>query len=232
MMYTYDKDAIKESLTIEQMFDLLSELGGEPIMYSDYITARTICHGGDSHKLYYYDNTNLFRCYTGCDEPVFDIYELVLKIKSRENSSYQLPQAIQYVASYFGFSASDNFERTLVTDDWKYFQKYDRIKDISLENKIVELKFYDGTFLQNFPRPIILPWLKDNISQEIMNYYDICYDPLNYGIVIPHYDINGNLIGVRERTLIEERAERYGKYLPMKFNGEMYNHPLSFARLQ
>ena len=43
----------------------------------------------------------------------------------------------------------------------------------------------------------------------------ICYDPMNEGVVIPHYDINGNLIGIRERTLIKE-------------NEIYYNHPLSF----
>ena len=60
-----------------------------------------------------------------------------------------------------------------------------------------------------------------------MNDKGICYDPLYEGIVIPHYDINGNLIGIRERTLIKEN-EIYGKYRPAIINGKMYNHPLSF----
>ena len=55
----------------------------------------------------------------------------------------------------------------------------------------------------------------------------IRFDPLNYGIVIPHYDINNNLIGIRERTLIKE-DEIYGKYRPAYLNGKMYNHPLGF----
>lgn len=50
-MYKYDKDTLKENLTIEEVFDLVSELGGEPIMGNGLFTARTICHGGDSHKL-------------------------------------------------------------------------------------------------------------------------------------------------------------------------------------
>ena len=55
----------------------------------------------------------------------------------------------------------------------------------------------------------------------------ICYDPISEGVVIPHYDINGNLVGIRERTLIKEN-EIYGKYRPAKINGKMYNHPLGF----
>ena len=61
-----------------------------------------------------------------------------------------------------------------------------------------------------------------------MNLAWICYDPKNQGVVIPHYDINNRLIGIRERTLIQEQAEKYGKYMPARIAGKMYNHPLSF----
>lgn len=58
----YDKDEIKNSLTIDEVFNLVAEFGGEPIMKGESLfTAKTICHnnfGEGSHKLYYYDNTN------------------------------------------------------------------------------------------------------------------------------------------------------------------------------
>ena len=231
-IYDYDKDAIKNNLTIEQVRDLIAELGGEPQLQHEVLLCKTICHGGDSHKLYYYDNTKLCRCYTGCTEPTFDIFELVRKVKSRElDCDYQLPQAIQYVAQYFGYTPSERIDETptSIDADLQYLKNYDRINNISLETKIVELKEYDGKFLKNLPRPRIEPWIKDGISQEIMDFYEICYDPKNCGIVIPHRDINGRLIGIRERTLIKENAELYGKYRPMKLNKQMYNHPLSFA---
>ena len=50
----------------------------------------------------------------------------------------------------------------------------------------------------------------------------------NFFSIIPHYDINNNLIGIRERTLIKEN-EVYGKYRPAYLNGKLYNHPLSFS---
>ena len=246
-IYDYDKDVIKNNLTIEQVRDLIAELGGEPQVNGDVILCKTICHGGNSHKLYYYDNTKLFRCYTGCSEPTFDIFELVRKVKSKEirvvevktreglqlakSDEMVLPQAIQYVAQYFGYAPSERIDETptSIDADLQYLENYDRINNISLETKIVELKTYDGSFLKNLPRPRIEPWIKDGISQEIMDFYEICYDPKNCGIVIPHRDVNGRLIGIRERTLIKENAELYGKYRPMKLNKQMYNHPLSFA---
>ena len=53
----------------------------------------------------------------------------------------------------------------------------------------------------------------------------ICYDAKTQSIVIPHYNINNQLIGIRTRTLIKE-DEIYGKYKPAIFNKKMYNHPL------
>ena len=230
MNYSYDKDKIKSEITIEQMRELLSDLGGEPQVQNDTIISRTICHCGQSHKLYYWDNTHLFKCFTDCSE-TFDVFELVRKVKALEQEGeYELPQAIEYVAQYFGYAPNFNFQKeiTLIDEDLKYLDNYNRIQNIELEVQKVELKTYDDSFLQHFPHPVITPWIEDGISQEVMEYYGICYDPLNCGIVIPHRNIEGALIGVRERTLIKENAEKYGKYLPMKLGKKMYNHPLSF----
>ena len=229
-IYDYDKDAIKNNLTIEQVRDLIAELGGEPQLQHEVLLCKTICHGGDSHKLYYYDNTKLCRCYTGCAEPTFDIFELVRKVKSRElDCDYQLPQAIQYVAQYFGYAPSEKIDETptSIDADLKYLENYDRISNIEISTQIVELKTYDGDFLKNLPHPKIQAWIKEGITQEVMDYHDICYDPKNGGIVIPHYDIDHRLVGIRERTLIKEN-EIFGKYRPAKINKQLYNHPLSF----
>ena len=229
-IYDYDKDAIKNNLTIEQVRDLIAELGGEPQSQHEVLLCKTICHGGDSHKLYYYDNTKLCRCYTGCAEPTFDIFELVRKVKSRElDCDYQLPQAIQYVAQYFGYAPSEktNETPTSIDADLQYLENYDRISNIEISTQIVELKTYDGGFLKNLPHPKIQAWIKEGITQEVMDYHDICYDPKNCGIVIPHYDIDHRLVGIRERTLIKEN-EIFGKYRPAKINKQLYNHPLSF----
>lgn len=244
-MYKYDKDELKENLTIEQIFELVAEFGGEPRMQGNFFIARTICHnpaGEGSHKLYYYDNTKLFRCYTDCGT-TFDIYELICKIKnhnqeyktyySREGKQiqreWQIFDAIEFVAIYFGYSAQTfNFQDSQEKlQDWKIFSNYERINNIEEQQQKVELKIFDDKILKHLPRPHITPWEKEGISQEVMLHRGIAYDPKNQGIVIPHYDIDGNLIGIRERTLIKEE-EKTGKYKPAILNGQMYNHPLVF----
>lgn len=233
MEYKFDKDKIKNSLTIEQVMDLVAELGGEPRMQpgGEYFTARTICHGGDSHKLYYYNNTHLFRCYTYCSPEIFDIFELVRKVNSRQNQEWTLPHAVRYVASYFGVSAEsfdfDSIQEKL--QDWQILSNYDRISSSNDNQKQrVEMIFYSGDILKHLPQPHILPWEEEGITYEVMQSRGVCYDPAAHGIVIPHYDLDGDLIGIRERTLVKEE-EKYGKYKPAILNGKMYNHPLGFA---
>ena len=245
-MYRYDKDEIKQNLTIEQIMDLVAELGGEPILQNNFFTAKTICHGGESHKLYYYENTHLFRCYTECDE-TFDIFELIVKIKNNQNErkivsvqtqegniiterDWNLYDAVIYVAGYFGISGQieDFFELQGQLQDWNILTEYEKNNQALLEQQqIVELEIFNDNILKNFPRPHIIHWEKEGINYNILLNRGIAYDPLNEGIIIPHFDMYNNLIGIRERTLIKEE-EQYGKYKPAILNGKMYNHPLSF----
>lgn len=93
---SYSKDKVKEYLNIEDMYNLLDYLGAEPQMFSNYIVAKTICHQGDTHKLYWYENTTLFRCYSG-DCGVFDVFELVQKIEDIDD----LNKAVYFVVNFF-----------------------------------------------------------------------------------------------------------------------------------
>lgn len=238
-------EEIKNNLTIDQIYDFLADAGGEPQMHGDIIISRTICHnpsGLGSFKLYYYDNTKLFKCFTQCSD-TFDIFDLALKIKKlageqitywskdaiQTSRPWDLPDAVHYVATYYGIEPpNENFsEKRIELQDWQILSKLEAKKLQKNRNQIVSLKVFEDDFLKNMPRPKIIPWEKEGITPEIMKVHNICYDPKNQGIVIPHYDINNNLIGVRERTLIKEN-ERYGKYIPATINGKMYNHPLSF----
>lgn len=229
-MPKYDKDSLKSSLTIEEVFNYVMELGGDPRMMNSFFISRTICHnpaGLGSYKLYYYENTHLFCCYTDCGER-FDIYELTRKVKKMAGQDWSLPKAINYVASYFGYSSKNfDFEDTQeILQDWDLLKNYEKINSME-DSQTVQLQIFDNTILTHLPQPRILPWEQEGISAEIMNHRGICYDPISQGIVIPHYDKDDNLIGIRERTLIKEQ-EVYGKYRPAVLAGKMYNHPLSF----
>lgn len=221
-------EEIKQQLSIDDVFSFLQAFDGEPKMQDNVIISRTICHGGHSHKLYYYGNTHLFKCFTDCPEASFDIFQLVMKIMNQDITS--LPQAINYVKNFFGIiTSTKNFnENESSLEDWKILNNYLNKNNQNTNQRIVEMKFYSKDFLNNFPQPRILNWEREGIGQNVILSHNIRYDPVNDGIIIPHYDKDNNLIGIRERTLIKENEDG-GKYRPMYLEKKLYNHPLGFA---
>ena len=230
-MLVFDKLKIREALTDENIYDLLQEWGGDPSRDTFGYTSATICHnppGEGSRKLYYYENTGLFRCYTGCDS-YFDIFELTTKVaKIQWNQEFDLNDAVRWIAQKFGFSGDhENRPEDEDLDDWKYLANYERIQDIELKDNSIILKEYDKSILDRFNYDVkIGPWLREGITQAAIDQAQIGYYPGGDQITIPHFDKDGRFIGLRGRTLCADEGERYGKYRPMKINRELYNHPL------
>lgn len=228
----YDKDKLKQSLEPEQIYDLLEAWGGEPTMQDSFIVSDTICHnhpGEGSHKLYYYFDSRLCHCYTGCLEPSFDIFELCIKVmKIQKGLEWELYDAMDYIASYFGFSGVEKIDDDGLPNlkDWEVFErhKFNRPTEIL---QIPVLKEYNPVILTRFAYPRIKSWEAEGIKPEVNKRNMIGYYPGGEQIVIPHFDINNRLVGIRGRYLADDLAERYGKYRPLQINKQLYTHPLS-----
>ena len=51
-------------LTDDDIIEIMKELGSdEPIYAKGALVFESICHGSDSHKLYWYKNTKRFHCW-------------------------------------------------------------------------------------------------------------------------------------------------------------------------
>lgn len=230
-MLVYDKLKIREALTSENIYDLIQEFGGDPSREVFGFLSATICHnppGEGSRKLYYYENTGLFKCFTGCDE-YFDPFQLVIKVaKIQWGKEFDLNDAVRWIAQKFGFSGEhENRPEDEELDDWKYLANYERIQDIELKDNSIILKEYDKSILDRFNYDVkIGPWLREGITQVAIEQAQIGYYPGGDQITIPHFDKDGRFIGLRGRTLCADEGERFGKYRPMKINKELYNHPL------
>lgn len=229
----FNKDKIKEELTIEQIEELLTYFQGEPIRKNGSLISKTICHnhiGEGSYKLYYYENNGigLFHCYTGCEESSFDIFELIIKIyKNEYNQDIALPQAIQIIANLLGLSFDDDEIEISKSDNFLLFDKWAKINEEINTTQKIKLNTYDESILKFLPSPRIAPWEKEGISNIIIKANKIVYNPLTCGIVIPHYTKDNKLVGIRERALTAQ-GEQYGKYRPAIIHKKMYNHPLGF----
>ena len=153
-MINFDKQKIREQLTQDEIFELISDFGGDP-EYTDFgILSSTICHnmpGEGSRKLYWYSNTTLCRCYTGCDEPTFDIFELTRKVfKIQQNRDIDLNEAIRFVAGKFGIAGEYESQDLNLPADWKLFDTYARVQDLEIKDYKVQLKEYNIDILSRF----------------------------------------------------------------------------------
>ena len=180
-MIVYDKKEIKEYLTVENIFDILQEFGGDPDYSSFGIVSTTICHnmpGEGSRKLYYYSNSGLFRCYTGCDD-IFDLYQLIIKVmKIQHDKDFNLNDAVRWVAKKFGLSGKEENQIEEELEDWKYLANYSRIQEIELKNQEILLKEYDDSILDKFNYNVsIEPWIAEGISQNSIDQARIGFYP-------------------------------------------------------
>lgn len=235
MAYVFEKENIKEQITFENIIELLNDFGGEPIVRGDIIISRTICHHSPeedcSHKLYYYHNSGLFKCYTGgCPEDTFDIFQLVIKTQEiQKNKHYDLNDAILYISARLGLVGENIELKDDELEDWKYFNNYGRIQHITDNFNSFEfliLPEYNMNILTRFSYPRIALWEREGMTEKVLKEHLIGYYPGEEQITIPHFDVNGRLVGIRGRSLIDAEAEKYGKYRPLRINNILYNHPL------
>ena len=222
-MINYDK--IKESLSPYDIIRIIQHFIPDLkyIENANCLILPTICHNlyqeDGSMKLYYYYNSQLFCCYTECDS-TFDIYELVkkmLKLREMPCDFVAVFNVISRFSDAFFEAASD-------------IDSYNNIRDkyISEGQEAPIYKVYNSCALKSFQDYYPIEWIKDGITVQSMKKFNIKFSIPNEQIIIPHYDINGNLIGVRARNLDQYQIENVGKYMPAKINGQFYTHPLMY----
>ena len=97
-----DLDKLKNELDPQDIVNIL-QVFYKPIPFEekgDILIFPTICHNNNieeaSMKLYYYDNTKLFHCYTECQSS-FDIYELVKKILTNKGLNNDFANIIDII---------------------------------------------------------------------------------------------------------------------------------------
>ena len=216
-MINYEE--IVENLKDENVFHLLEELGAQPIDKGDYFICRTICHNEDaeeaSQKLYYYKNTHLFYCYT--DEGAMSIFKFLKNYYETRGIEYDWYNDI-YLVILSCTPSRSFFNRTA----------YRACRDNYLQRKNrKELPTYPEGVLDVFIKHYPVEWFYDGIGIPAMDKYNIRYSVSQNKIIIPHYDAEGRLVGIRGRALNPYEVENFGKYMPVQIEGKWYSHPLS-----
>jgi hypothetical protein len=213
---------IKEELTTRDIIKIVCDgLGsGDPIDNRNGILQfQTICHnppGQGKYKLYYYISTKMFHCYTECNDS-FDILELVMRVKK-----CSLPEAtkfiIQITGKYPGREGYD-FQERASENCWDCFEN----GDAPVEEKNLPISTH---YLQLFDNKVPFIWNKEGISVHSMKKFNIMLDYASEKIIIPHWDSEGNLIGIRGRSLNVCEVLSGNKYMPVKCGSTYLAHAL------
>ena len=90
-----------------------------------------------------------------------------------------------------------------------------------------ELKFYPKTYLNAYREAYYSGWINEGITMKTMKKFNIGLHIPTERITIPYFDIDGNLVGIRGRTLREIDLKNKIKYMPMKHGGEYLTFPMS-----
>lgn len=199
-----DAETLKTSLSKNDILALLEEFQAEPKVENSVIISRTVCHNGvcnGSHKLYWYEDTGVFNCYTNCSS--MDVFELVMKVKNVE-----FIEAFNFIKDFFQINGHSD-----ITPDerieTRFFDKFNK------KTEFKKLPSYNKKVLRVFDDKYHVSWVRDYISPDIMKKYNIKLDILRQRIIIPHYDIDDRLVGIRVRNLDEDMVERGMKYVPL-----------------
>lgn len=218
-----DLKRLEKSLTPEQIIQLVQGLGANRYEEKDdCILFPTLCHNENVEeskmKLYYYKKNKKFHCYTNCGCN-FNIYDLFKRRYELLNINYDFYKDIVLkIADGQVFeTVSDNFGQL-------YKGIGDRYKPYQATVSLPELPSHLLNAFTFFPT---IEWLSDGIGINEMRHYNILFSINQNKIIIPHYDVDNRLIGIRGRGLNEEDI-KIGKYMPVQIEGKIYSHPLGY----
>lgn len=210
-----------DNLDSQKIKRLLGELGAEDIQETkDYIVTNTICHNvkGGSLKLYYYKKNHLFYCYT--EDGAMSIFSFLKHYYETRSYPYDWYRDIYEVVQDCSLSKGLK-EEFGVESHCLLKEKYAPII------RSQTLPTYPPGILDVFQKCYPAQWLEEGITKESMDKYNILFSSSQNKIIIPHYDINNNLVGIRGRALSDWEIENVGKYMPVQIEGKWYSHRLS-----
>jgi hypothetical protein len=209
-----DAGQLKEMLTMSDIVDLLHEIGAEPsVPKGNEVYCRTICHGGNKKKLVYYHDSKTFTCFTDSCGRGFDIYVLIEKIYNIDFSA-----AFRYVAGKFGVDTEVNFSNVDAVDT-SFIRKFDIDEEKYILNELPKSLLNSYYDLQH------KSWVEDGISIKTMKKFNILFSIRENKIIIPHFDLEDRLLGIRGRALNLDEIEAGRKYMPVYLKGEVRKHP-------
>ena len=219
-----DSKELLNKISVEQIVGLMVNYYGiemkedtDPLAY---IFATRCHHSFDeeaSFKLYLYKENKTFVCYSSCGS--MSLFDFVMTM-----NDCTFAESVQFLEEYFHIGI--NFQRGFGRPKREKIEIKPYVKKEVDFNE--QLPQYDDNILNTFINFHAVEWLEEGISHETMGKYGIKYDIETQGVVIPHYDKDSRLVGIRERNLDKRQIDMGRKYVPYTSftHRKTYKHPL------
>ena len=198
-----------ESLSIETITQILAELGIEPVKEtSEYLIFTSVCHGSDSHKLYLYKSSKVFKCWSHCGN--MSLFDLIMRIKQCE-----FKDAFKYVKTFSSDCGIHGF--------YKPYRKTS-LGDVIIESlPVINKPFLFKMYSDNIK--LMKEWSDEGISEDALRKFNIRFDIKGNRMIIPHMNQDGQCVGIRVRNFNPKDVKR-AKYMPLFYDDNCYSHPL------
>lgn len=219
-------DLLYEDTTIDDYLLVFDSLGIEYKASSDdTYRLRTACHNANPHdgdfNLAFDTETRQMYCHSKCHK-AYNLLTLVKSNRILNGLGAGTVTCLQYICNVLGKPCNYQCEVVDTTNryQWNYLKKY------MTNSKDTTLKIYDDDILDQLDHCVYLPWVEEGISPETQMKYEIGWYGRKNSVTIPCRDVEGNLIGIRQRFLDPADVEARGKYNPLRLlNDEEYKFP-------
>lgn len=219
-----DRDELLELITPEDIIEILKDLGCDNYKIDkDGFIFESICHGSDSHKLYYYKDSGIFKCYSCCG--VLSLYDLIISVDGGDfNDAYK------YLCDFKNISITRKKKTGLqitkeVNTDLDFMKFHRRKKK---PKTIINLPAYDKNILNIFDKVMPMCWKDEGINEDIAYHFNVGFYFNQNKAIIPHYDIKGDLVGIRARSFNKHEVEDGKKYMPITIQNLCYRYPMNW----
>jgi hypothetical protein len=213
---------ILDMITTSDIVQLVSKFGIPETSiryYNNQLIMPTGCHneiiGTAKHKLYYYEDSKKFHCYTCCGS--MNPFEFVVQAYRTRGIKYSLSNAAIIIERIIQERLRDGFAVVTPPSNVK--------KEIE-EDWHKSLTEYNPSIMNCFSRnkKYLKVWEKEGISFDAMDKFGIKFDMIRNRMVIPIYDDKGVFVGAKVRNFNQEDIENGRKYMPLIHNNEIYTY--------
>lgn len=217
-----DVKKLKKSLSLAHHKQIMQALGipaysenKEQIIYFSGDKNKDALKG--SPKLYFYKDSQIYFGYTSSRS--YDIISLVQTRLSLLKQPCSFLDACQFIIDTTNINP-DSINRVKKEGhvyDWSNLERFIRVRKYG--NQLSE---YNRNIIDTLPPLYPQAWIDEGISEETMDKYQIRYYERCNQTVIPCFDDEARLVGVRVRNWDKDRVEQ-AKYMPLvTLDGQCY----------